>query len=48
MIAEYRERIAFRLSKEERQRIEQLIQKGKFRNLSEAVRVALKEFLKDT
>jgi Arc/MetJ-type ribon-helix-helix transcriptional regulator len=45
MIPEYGERIAFRLSKEERQRIEQLIKEGKFRNLSQVVRFALEQFL---
>jgi len=41
----YGNRIALRLPIEEKQRVEQLIQKGKFKNFSEAVRVALKELL---
>jgi len=44
----YENRIALRLPTEEKQQLEQLIQKRKFRNLSEAIRAALKEFLKDT
>ena len=43
----YGNSIALRLEIEEKQQLDQLIQKRKFRNLSEAVRVALKEFLKD-
>ena len=43
--ARYENRIALRLPTEEKQRLEQLIQKGQFRSFSEAVRVALKEFL---
>gem|GEM_PF-2784082 len=45
MIPEYEGRIAFRLSKEDRQKIEQLIQEGKFRNISQVVRAALSKFL---
>ena len=45
MIPEYKELISFRLSTKERQRIEQLIQEGKFKNISEVVRAALREFL---
>ena len=41
----YENRIALRLPTEEKQRLEQLIQEGKFGNFSEAVRVALKELL---
>lgn len=43
----YEKRIALRLPTEEKQQIEQLVQKGKFRNLSEAIRTALKEFLEE-
>lgn len=45
MIPEYKERIAFRLSREERQKIEVIIEAGKFRNISQVIRAALKEFL---
>jgi Arc/MetJ-type ribon-helix-helix transcriptional regulator len=45
MIPEYGERIALRLPKEEKQRIEQLIREGKFKNISQVVRVALEQFL---
>jgi len=47
MIPEYKERIAFRLSTEEKQKISQLIQEGKFRSISQVIRAALKEFLKE-
>ncbi|MEM3824385.1 MAG: ribbon-helix-helix domain-containing protein [Candidatus Bathyarchaeia archaeon] len=47
MIPEYPERIAFRLSKEERQKIEQLIKAGKFKSISEIVREALQKFLSE-
>jgi Arc/MetJ-type ribon-helix-helix transcriptional regulator len=42
----YENRIALRLPTKEKQQIEQLIQKGKFKNLSETIRAALKEFMK--
>jgi Arc/MetJ-type ribon-helix-helix transcriptional regulator len=45
MIPEYKGRIAFRLSKEDRQKIEQLIREGKFRNISQVIRAALSKFL---
>jgi Arc/MetJ-type ribon-helix-helix transcriptional regulator len=45
MISEYKSRIAFRLSKTERQQIEKLIEEGKFKSVSQLVRVALQEFL---
>jgi len=38
-------RIALRLPSEDRQRIEQLIREGKYRSLSQVIRVALQEFL---
>jgi len=46
MIPEYKGRIAFRLSTEERRKIEQLIQEGKYKNISSVIRAALIEFLK--
>jgi Arc/MetJ-type ribon-helix-helix transcriptional regulator len=39
------ERIAIRLPSEQRQIIEQLIHKGKFKNLSDLIRTALAQFL---
>jgi len=45
MIPEYPERIAIRLSKEDKQKILQLIREGRFRNISQVIRAALKEFL---
>ena len=45
MISEYTERIALRISKEQRQKIEQLIIEKKFKEISQVVRLALKEFL---
>jgi len=48
MIPEYKGRIAFRLSKEDRQKIEQLIREGKFRNISQVIRAALKQFLENS
>jgi Arc/MetJ-type ribon-helix-helix transcriptional regulator len=41
-------RIALRLPTEERLKAEQLIRKRKFKNLSQVIREALKEFLKIT
>ena len=38
-------RIALRLPSEERARIQQLINEGKYENLSQVIRVALKDFL---
>ncbi|MCJ7423607.1 ribbon-helix-helix domain-containing protein [Candidatus Bathyarchaeota archaeon] len=46
MIPEYQGRIAFRLSPGDRAKIEHLIKAGKFKNLSQVIRAALKEFLK--
>ncbi|MGF3573705.1 MAG: ribbon-helix-helix domain-containing protein [Candidatus Bathyarchaeia archaeon] len=40
-------RIALRLPSEERQKIEQLIREGKFRNLSQVIRTALSKFLQE-
>jgi Arc/MetJ-type ribon-helix-helix transcriptional regulator len=48
MIPEYKSRIAFRLSTEERQKIDELIDEGKYRNISQVLRQALKEFLSKT
>ena len=45
MIPEYGERFAFRLSTEDRTKIKILIESGKFKNKSQLIRVALKEFL---
>jgi len=42
---EHDSRIALRLPSKERQQIEQLIREGKFRNISQVIRAALKEFL---
>jgi len=42
---EHDSRIALRLPSKERQQIEQLIKEGKFRNISQVIRAALKEFL---
>ena len=39
------ERIAIRLPSEQREKIEELIHKGHYRNLSHAIRTALREFL---
>jgi Arc/MetJ-type ribon-helix-helix transcriptional regulator len=47
MIPEYKGRIAFRLSKEDRQKIEQLIREGKYRNISQVIRAALTKFLNE-
>jgi len=44
MIPEYKERIAIRLSIEQRQQIDKLVEAGKFKNLSEVIRTALQEF----
>lgn len=45
MIPEYEKRIALRISIEDRQKLDQLIQEGKIKSISQAIRVALKEFL---
>ena len=45
MIPEFEGLIAFRLSIEDRQQIEQLIKEGKYKSLSQAVRAALADFL---
>ncbi len=39
----YNSRIALRLSALEREKLEQLIMEGKFRNLSQAIRAAINE-----
>jgi Arc/MetJ-type ribon-helix-helix transcriptional regulator len=46
MIPEYKERIALRLSKEDRLRIEELVKQEKFNSISHVIRQALFEFLK--
>jgi Arc/MetJ-type ribon-helix-helix transcriptional regulator len=38
-------RTALRLPSEQREKIEQLIQEGKYRNISQVIREALNEFL---
>ncbi|MEM3459096.1 MAG: ribbon-helix-helix domain-containing protein [Candidatus Bathyarchaeia archaeon] len=43
--AEYEGRIAFRLPKEDREKIERLIIQGKFKKISEVIRAALDQFL---
>jgi Arc/MetJ-type ribon-helix-helix transcriptional regulator len=40
----HQKRIAVRLPSEQRQQIEKLVNSGRFRNLSEVIRVALKQF----
>lgn len=42
---EHDSRIAIRLPSEERKQIQVLIEAGKFKNISQVVRVALSEFL---
>jgi Arc/MetJ-type ribon-helix-helix transcriptional regulator len=42
----YKSRIALRLPKEEREKVEQLIVDRKFKNISHAIRTALNELLK--
>jgi Arc/MetJ-type ribon-helix-helix transcriptional regulator len=41
----YQNRIAVRLSTEEKQQLAQLVKNGKYRNFSEIIRLALEEFL---
>jgi Arc/MetJ-type ribon-helix-helix transcriptional regulator len=40
------ERLALRLTSEQRQQIEKLVDSGKFRNLSEVIRASLDEFFR--
>ena len=47
MIPEYTEILAFRLSSQERFQIESQIKKGEFKNLSQVIRAALKDFLSE-
>jgi len=42
---EYDDRIAIRLTSEQRQQAAQLISKGQFKNLSHLIRAAIQEFL---
>jgi Arc/MetJ-type ribon-helix-helix transcriptional regulator len=44
---EHDSRIALRLPSKERQRIEQLIHEGKYRNISQVIRAALTKFLNE-
>ncbi len=48
MIPEYEKRTAFRLPKEQREKIDELVTEGKYKSLSQVVRAALNEFLKTT
>lgn len=41
----HNERIAIRLPLEQRKEIDQLVESGKFKNLSQVIREALKQFL---
>jgi Arc/MetJ-type ribon-helix-helix transcriptional regulator len=41
-------RTALRLSSEQRRQIDDLVKAGKFRNISQVIRTALQEFLKNT
>lgn len=41
----YDKRIAMRLRPDERQKIDRLVSEGKFENLSDVMRAALKKFL---
>ncbi len=45
MIPEYEKRIAVRLPTKQRQQIDGLVKAGKYKNISEVIRSALKEFL---
>ena len=45
MIPEYKRRITIRLSPNDRCRIEQLVNEGRFENISEVIRKAIEEFL---
>jgi len=42
---EHDSRIAIRLPSNERSKVEQLIHEGKFKNISQVIRAALKDFL---
>ena len=45
MIPEYEKRIAVRLPSKQRQQIDSLLETGKYKNISEVIRSALKQFL---
>jgi len=45
MIAEYPELISAHISRRDKQKILQLVRERKFKNMSEVVRAALREFL---
>jgi len=45
MIPEYPQIMSFRMSTAERDLVDQLIQDGKFRSISELIREAIKQFL---
>ncbi|MGC8999057.1 MAG: ribbon-helix-helix domain-containing protein [Candidatus Bathyarchaeia archaeon] len=46
MIPEYPERVALRISREERQKLERFVMEGKYKNLSQVIREAIKRFLR--
>jgi Arc/MetJ-type ribon-helix-helix transcriptional regulator len=46
VIPEFTQEICFRLSKEEKQQIDQLVKEQKFQNKSQLIRTALEQFLK--
>jgi Arc/MetJ-type ribon-helix-helix transcriptional regulator len=48
MIPEFQEEICFRLSREEKKQISEIVKEGKFANQSEVIRTALKILLKTT
>lgn len=47
MIPEYQNIIHVKISNEAKTQIEKLVQEGKFKNISQVVRAALKEYLKE-
>jgi Arc/MetJ-type ribon-helix-helix transcriptional regulator len=47
MIPEYEKRIAVRLPAKQRQQIGSLVEAGKYKNMSEVIRSALRQFLSD-
>jgi Arc/MetJ-type ribon-helix-helix transcriptional regulator len=47
MIPEYQTKLTFRLSKEERQQIDELIKQEKFKSISQVIRAALQDFLSE-
>jgi len=47
MIPEFEGKIAFRLSNEDRRKIEQLIREGQYKSISQVIRAALSKFLSE-